>query len=732
MIKLHFEKLSAFDRIKEPCSVGIPFKEGMVLNVNSLSITDGKDLVKSQAIATAFHQDGSVKWAFVDFEADLPANNEKNYYCKIEKDCDSSEKINIYKEEDKLVINNGKLLIKLNEKGSIFNLIKYDDIVYGQDEIEGPVINKEFCARIEKGWEIVRNGEVTALVQAKGKHFDAKNNGVIDFIVTIQVFNNKDWFKIDYKIINCEEADEFLLSSAEINFNKKPFGKPRLTAGKSNYRTTFTTDEKSIYQGIDAQDLLYEANEHFPEVFFGTFFADWCDEKGGICATIYQAQQNFPKAFEVLEDKISIQLVPEKCEGIKFLQGMAKTQTVFLHLHGADVSKEELNIRSLQFQLPDRPLIESSVYEEANVFADIFLEDSKKDYEVEMAFIRKMDIRGKAYGMLHFGDAPDSGYTEQGRGNGELVWCNNEYDFPHTAMLMYARTPMRRYLDYLLVAARHWMDIDVCHYSTDKYRMGGQIIHSAKHISGKAEISHEWVEGLFDYYHMTGDKYAYDCAIEIGKNVKLNLTLPKYHKKGEINARETGWALRTLVAVYIETNDEYWLEEAEFIIGHFESWKERYGEWLAPYTDHTVIRVPFMISIAVASLMRYYNIRPEEKIKKMILDAVDDMVDNCVLDNGLFYYKELPSLSRLGNNTTVLEALTYAFNFTKDKKYIEAGRKTFQNYVNDPAHGNYVSGKKIFGDAVVISSNSPKGIAQSFFPVVNYYVTAQRAGIELF
>ena len=74
----------------------------------------------------------------------------------------------------------------------------------------------------------------------------------------------------------------------------------------------------------------------------------------------------------------------------------------------------------------------------------------------------KADAHARCYGMLNWGDTWDSGYTMQGRGNGRVVWSNNEYDFPHSCALQYARTGVRRYLDYLLVTAKHWMDVDIC------------------------------------------------------------------------------------------------------------------------------------------------------------------------------------------------------------------------------------------------------------------------------
>ncbi len=730
MNKLYFEKLSAFDRIKEPCSVAVPFPEGEVFELEKLAVADDNGQVLSQAEPTAFWKDGSVKWALINFFADLPGNKSKVYYCKSLKEKFDFENIKITFEGNVISVDTGKLNVRLNQKGNIFNSVKSEHIRFEEKNIKGPLLNGKFCAVVDS-WKVLSKGPVTAVLQGKGKHFDKEGNSLLDFIIELQFFKDKEWFKIDYKILNLEDFNSVDIKSLTLDFNKKSINDIKLCIAKSNYRTEFIKGEKqeSLYYEIDAKHLIYEANEHFPEVFYGTFFADWNDGEGGICTTLFQAYQNYPKAFKVDKGGISIQIVP-KGSKIEFIRGMAKTHTLFIHLHSAKQSVEELNIRSLQFQMPDRPTLDMETYRTAKVFPDIFLDKSERNKDFEEVLIRRIDARGKAYGILNWGDVPDMHYTTQGRGNGELVWVNNEYDFPHTAMLMYVRTGERRMLDYLLVSAKHWFDIDVCRCSDDEFRLFGQVIHSARHVSGKVEISHEWVEGLFDYYHMTGDKFAYETAIEIGKNIKRNLKLPRYHKDGEINARETGWALRALVSLYNETNDESWLEDADFIVGHFKSWKEKYGLWLAPYTDHVAVRVPFMISIAVVSLMKYYEIMPNIEIKNMIVEAVDDMIENCILDCGLFYYKELPSLKRAGNNTTVLEALACAYNLTGRRKYLEAGIKTFVEYIKEK-NGSYAGEKYEKDGAVIVSGASTKGIAQSFIPVVSFYSAIVKEGMKI-
>lgn len=740
MIKLHFEKLSKYERIEEPCSVAIPFPKGELYDTSKIAVRDGEKLIYTQCKITAKWPDNSVKWVLVNFLADLPANCSKDFYCIIDNETSiiPANKVLIKGDSARLHIDTGVIklqLSKFGEKGLFYSIVS-EYAAYKSEEIIGPVITndkgEEFYVNVGKeGWDILEEGPILSVAQTKGKHYSCKEEAWIDYVIRIYAYAGKPWIRMDYSIFNKEEGKEQKIKGIELRFKAGDAVDSKISTAlaTSNYSSYIVQgdDNNRLYHLIDANQLVYEANEHIPETFYGTFWADWSSEKkGGICATIYQAHQNFPKAMEVDKEGISIGILPKESLDLKLFQGMGKTHRLFLHFHGPQESIQSINVRSLQMQLPDRPVLETKVYERAGVFDNIFAE--KKLYEVERALIAKVDARGKAYGILHWGDAPDSGYTQQGRGNGEPVWTNNEYDFPHAAMLMYVRTSERRMLDYLLVSAEHWKDVDVCHYNHDPLRYKAQIIHSAHHVTGDVEISHEWVEGLLDYYHMTGEVSAYETALEIGENILRHLSQPRYKKKGEINARETGWALRSLVALYKETYDEKWLQSADMIVDHFESWKEEYGGWLSPYTDHTAIRVPFMISVAVGSLMRYYRVRPQDRIKNLIIGAVKDMVENCILDNGLFYYKELPSLRRLGNNTLVLEALTNAYELTGDISYLKHGLVTFNESIKSE-RGVPGNAKQIKGDAVLIGGPGPKGFAQSFFPIVTYYVAASKAGI---
>ena len=730
MIQLHFEKLYSTPGRPEPCSVAIPLAPQTMTDCRRVRVFDEQGHpVPTQAKITARHPDGSARWLFVRFMACVPAMRAATYALDLHSDCPGFESV----AADAGGARTGSLAFSLSrEPGALFDEIRLGETVYGSQAICAPELTdgegRSYDFSVEE-WSLVENGEVCAILRGTGWH---SLEGQRRYRGEIKLFCYKDQpvLELCYRLVNTSEAP-LEVRSLRIAHRRDDRPNARCAVGISNYKTRFqiSEDGSPVSQVIDDTYLLYDANEHNAEVFYGTFLADCTDDRGGLCATVYQAHQNYPKALAADAGGLRVMLVPEGVGCVTLQGGMAREQRVLFHFHGPSEPLSTLNDASTRYQMPNRPRVSPEVFARSGVLEDVFTDSPLVD--IEMFLQSKADEHTRGYGMLNWGDSPDMGYTEQGRGGGELVWTNNEYDYPHACALMYARTGVRRFLDYLLVSGRHWLDVDICHYSGDPLLMHGQWEHTNGHSKGgKIECSHQWVEGLLDYYHFTGDEDALRAAIEIGKNVLRRLETPQFSQPGETNARETGWALRTLVALYRETGDETWLRKCDWIVSHFEDWEKRYGLWLAPYLDNTHIRVVFMISVAVASLMRYHRIRPQEKIRAMILRAVDDLLENARLDNGLFYYKELPSLQRFGNNPIILEALTIAYELTGDVKYLRAGLTTFR-YVCDRKASGIVGGghKRIVGDTVITNGPGTKGFAQMMIPVTTYYVACRRENV---
>ena len=691
---------------------------------------------------------------------------------------------------DGFTVDTGALCFRVkNFSENLFDTLMCGRQLYEREQFLGPYLcdgmGTKYNVTIDR-WRVVEKGDVCTILAATGCN-DTEFGGCEEsnhyrFEIRVTAYAGKPWLEISYRLFNTSESPLKIkslvfsvmsgngmeqditladmndasdidstgcgdISAAIENENAlvyrtrgtkellhieelAPAQGVRTCAGASNYKTDFVIGRDGTQVNKAAYDkaLLMEGNEHMAEVLYGTFFADRTDADGGVCATIFQAQQNYPKAVKADKDGVYVMLVPEGFNDVVMQSGMAREQKFMLHFHEADEHIAELDNRSLIYQMPDRPIIAPYVYKNSGAVPDVFADKANAD--IDMLLISKADARARSFGMLNWGDTIDQNYTKQGRGGGAAVWVNNEYDFPHACALMYMRMGIRRYLDFCMVHASHWMDVDVCHYSADPLKIGGLTEHTKGHvINGVMVPSHEWVEGFLDYYHLTGDERGLETAIGIGENVLKLLDTPAYAVAGESNARETGWALRALTALYIETGDEKYKAKCDRIVGYFEKWYDDYGCFAAPYTDNTVIHVGFMISVAVGSLMRYYKINKTDKLKELIMLAVDDILDNCMLECGLFYYKELPSLARLGNNTLLLEAMAVGYELTGDKKYLEAGIATMKRTLREPH--KYVGGdKQIIGDALVTSGDSTKNFAQSFYPIAYYYKCLVEAGME--
>ena len=787
MIKIHFPRLYRYPRVDEPCAVCLPFAPGVYQTGMRLRVLDGDRELPVQEKVTSRHPDGSVRYLFARFRADLPANRGKDFSAELTAaPAPAFPGIRVVRERARTLVDGGEGGLRLtlqDESPSLIQRLEDGRAVYGPERFVGPLLRDGEGAGYQPAfhaWRVMENGPLAAVLRCEGDLLrDGRPGPKLEAKLTL--WAGKPWMEVSLRLINATDGP---LHAASLVFAIPASGgaaydpslrrdggrnrgdsvgegstaagkiagegnilettgtkllpqleqrlqgaQLRCCVGRSNYKTNFAVSAgEPVEQVIDTAALMGEANEHYIEVFYGTLFADRTEPAGGVCATVYQAQQNYPKAVKCDQSGLYVMLVPEGVEKVVLQSGMSREQRILLHFHAAAEPLAEIDNRSLLYQMPDRPWIDPALFRDAGVCPDIFLDPEKADPDVEIALIQRCDAHSRSFGMLNFGDAPDPNYTKQGRGKGRLVWTNNEYDFPHACALQYMRTGERRFLDYVLAAASHWMDVDVCHYSADPLLLGGQWEHCRDHVLDSCMVcSHQWVEGLLDAYHFTGDERALETALGIGRNVRRLLDTPAYQVSGESNARETGWALRTLTALYVETGDDSWLEKAEWIVSQFREWMDTYGGWIAPYTDNTLIHVGFMIAVAMGSLARYYRVRPGEALKNMLIAAADDLMDSCLTPTGLFFYKELPSLNRLGSNTMILEALTIAWELTGDEKYLRAGLPTFRRDIAGRSGG--IGEKTVMEGWVLLQGDPPKHFAQSFIPVAVYYKAAAEAGL---
>src|SRR5439155_2426403 len=118
-------------RVNEPVTVGMPFPQGTVWESAGLRLWDmtGREC-PVQVRPSAQWIDGSVKWALLDFRADVEANTQTIYQLRSYSDlpsCLQSPTLDVNETAEHLIVDTGSVMFYLNRR-----LCKpFDRVVFG-------------------------------------------------------------------------------------------------------------------------------------------------------------------------------------------------------------------------------------------------------------------------------------------------------------------------------------------------------------------------------------------------------------------------------------------------------------------------------------------------------------------------------------------------------------------------------------------------------------------------
>ena len=749
MKTIKFETVSRYNKVNCPVTASIPFSKAELReeDINEYSITDNNNAYSYQYKVSSKYDDGSVRFLVLRFLAQFDANRPKafNFEKSTRDNRVAFTPLSIKRENGEVVIKSSKLNVTLGAPGE--SLIKEFS---GIATTEGPFINdgvEEYEALTrESGWIVEEEGPLYVVLSTSGKH-RSNDKTWFDFTFRVKIWAEYENAEIEYQIVNKEKAktqssitmtldnqqaglkydDEYPREILHgLTFRIKPFKSEDVR--KAIYTSSFNAHAKEVGSDeelislVDADTIINTANEMFPEVMFSTYGAVWKDKKNLFGTEIFQAYQNFPKSLNVNKDDIELGLYPEEAEPIEFPQGVQKTTRFFLFTMAPDSEERMIVDNLLTLEMPPQPYVDPEEYINAKIFGKEV--STLVDPPTERFLYRFIDSRAKGLGFLNFGDCPEWEYSKQGRSKGRDIWINNEYDMVHNFVVLFARSGDRRYFDYAKAAMRHWLDVDLCHYSERPYHEGLLYTHSVNHVSGQMVPSHQWVQGFIDYYHLTGDEEALNAAFTIGNKLEELVKLPMYNVPGMVEPREIGWALRNFIDLYVETHSKRWLDDCLPIVDTYVRWADLMGTWTSPYPDNFMDRVPFMMQVGIGGLYEYYKLAGGEKIKETLITVIDDIVANCYVPRlDMFLCKMHPSIRFQNLNGMVLETLEIGYRLTGDKKYLEKGKGMFDWITKENAPPIY-DFSKIKRDEHTVIYNCPVGpkrFSQTIIPLLRYY-----------
>jgi len=379
------------------------------------------------------------------------------------------------------------------------------------------------------------------------------------------------------------------------------------------------------------------------------------DDEAAWVLAVPDAVERFPKGWRVDGRHVTLELHPAWAEPLSWRQGMALFQRWGLSKLPKDSTAEALKDEGLRWLRPPIVTVPTETYQAVG-WRVTFPYQPERYPRTEFT-IRETWNFSWNYGTFEWGD---DGFSKGRR--------NHEYDFIANAAKEFARTGHTEIWKLCRAAAEHMMHTDFVAVSADPWKEGGVPAHCADHTAGSAYPSHMWVEGLLLYYQLSADPYALRVAMRVG-----DFFLKYIDERFQVvqgTAREMGWTLVALAALYDVTREERYLAGIKTIVDFY---LERGVEQFFP-TDAT-----FCIGVAMIGFDRARHFYRNEEITRFILGVLDWIMAHRRDRLGIFdYWYDSERKAFAYIQAHLPEALNIGYRLSGDRKYLQAAWRLFQ------------------------------------------------------
>lgn len=701
-----------------PVTSGIPFPKGEIASVKQIRVLNafGQE-IPSQIKTLSQWIDGSIKWILLDFQADVLANETIQYTLEYGTEVQPkifASQLKVVDRGNEVEVDTGELQFTIYRNQSFTSLFQIE-----LTDTDGTIYN---ALSPPHQVEIQEIGLLRAEIRINGVHRGKDGQELFTYTVEIHVYANKPYARVFYTFGNNHYKNEFTsIHSLNLKFP--------LSEMKQEGVYTFGNEIKDqVLSGKLTADGQTELHQVFDNVFTlgdvtgkrASGWLDISDGKRGVSVAVRHFWQQYPKSLAVDNRQITVGICPpikaDTYTGFDpqtqdklyyylqngeyaFKLGVTKRHELFLLHHQGDLESADITAQVTAFQEPPLVVAPSSWYCRSGAFGDLTPTETsaypKYDQMMKESLARYLQDRedSKEYGMLNFGDW----YGERG-----YNWGNIEYDTQHALLVQYIRTGDRRFFAPAEWAVRHNMDIDTVHYHHQPFRVGAQYTHCMGHVGGYDwvgstaiqqggfSVSHSWVEGLLEYYCLTGD----NCARETAQLITDLYNTRDLTNYDFTNCRVPGWHLIMTMAMFNATNDRYYLNAAKIIVDRVlerqtpdqplvENGRLNGGWTRLMIPGHCKCDPPrhignagFMVGILLAGLKAYHQVTGDELVKDSIIRAAyylcRDVWEPKIVG---FRYTSCPHSSKGTGNFRKLLGIAYAYRLTGNEDLGEVARK---------------------------------------------------------
>lgn len=729
IVSLSVRNTLPFPRTDEPVTTGLPLpKRAALRHTGDLALYDEAGRrVPAQFAPLAWWEDGSVKWVQLHFRVDAAADSERLFTLVPEPEASRTEggagtpEPIAAETPDGVRLDTGVLRGVVGKDGAIVSdiRIKAGDawrcVLSASQGLYGASLTAAGGERLVTGapreWVVEDNGTERAIVKIAGNYVPEKahagekagsdsgeersGGARLAYEIRIEAFRGRTELKVTHTVVagsGGAQLDELSL--------RLPLAVGRLTVGSGDGRL-FESDRKPLpgrtfgiaqlaedafsCGTLDRQEMSESRGQ--PD---GWLLAS--NQEAAVFATIRHFYQKYPKSLEIDANGLAIGLLPglsetkdsfapadQRINVYAFAEGEARTHELLLGFAVPDVDDDAVRRTAAAFHRPMLALAPWNWYTESGALGDLTpRSDAYPEYERAVdetlaSYLRRRTTM-RLFGDRNFGD------DQYGRPG---VWNNGEYDYVHVGMLHFLRGAGTDWFDqYALPAARHMMDIDVCHAGP---HAGKVHQHSERHNSETPKLgSHAWIRGLLEYYCFSGDLRARDVALSVADTWSADILS---RGVGEGTERGITWPVISMLAAYGTFPRAHYLGAASVLIRtvlecHDPVEGDFKGTMSRPTTKNNwgtfVIGSPVL-----ESLVLYEQLTGDVRAKETVVRAARRLARlNWMPDIGAWEYTHsmLTGEERVHNAKTdkmVTPAVLYGYLYSGDEELLAKAQSAF-------------------------------------------------------
>jgi len=577
-VPLVLEEPAGVARHAFPATASVPLPRGRLARLGAVWLAGpaGEPEVV-QADALERWPDGSVRWLFLDFLADVPAGGHVTYtlHGGPPPRPPRGPRVRLTSERGGRTLDTGPLRARIDDAGSTL----LAELAAGRTSLVGPIPLPALAAG-GRGEEPVPGrvtvetaGPVRTELLLAGHYADG-----LAYEIRLAAFAGQPFLRIQHTLTNLADAHYTAVRGLT-------FALPgRFTAAALGIDgATRALDDLARAHALRQSDATPALLDGDP---VGRHGDGWARATGGGAAVTVVSRyfwEEYPQALTVARDALRLELLAGDDRPVELGSGAAKTHELWIALEPAEHAVPAADLAAaLRAPLVALPAADWIVASRALPQALAPGDPGASDFLARLTAATRRylatarterwddgppvpcDQRPSAhprvgfYGALNWGDWNFPGYRSTAEGCD--AWGNLEYDLPQVLGLGWAATGSRLFYDAFIPAARHYRDVDVIHHWAEHPEWVGmnhphKALHFAFESPNTIDLGHTWVEGLLTHWRLTGEVRSLEAARAIAD------ALARLEDKAG-NPRQYGWPLIALGAVYDATGERRYVDAA--------------------------------------------------------------------------------------------------------------------------------------------------------------------------